>query len=96
MSGPYETADDAVAEVRDIYAAHAKRGVMRARALDLLLRACADSGVEVGAYDLRVLHWLAAQPPESAQVVAALIARAADAARSPAAGTARPPAADSA
>ncbi|TDD83030.1 hypothetical protein [Actinomadura rubrisoli] len=78
MCGPYETEEDAFTEVRDIYAGHAKRGVMRARTLDLLLRACAEHGVEVGGYDRRVLRWLAAQPPETAQVIASLIARAAD------------------
>ncbi|MFD0687081.1 hypothetical protein [Actinomadura fibrosa] len=92
MAGPYETQDDAVTEVRDIYAGHCKRGVMRERTLDLLLRACAESGVELGGYDRRVLRWLATQPPEVAQVVASLIARAADQAPSPAPPSPAPPA----
>ncbi|WP_131738290.1 hypothetical protein [Actinomadura roseirufa] len=79
MSGPYENEEDAYTEVRDIYSGHAKRGVMRARTLDMLLRTCAEHGVELGGYDRRVLGWLAAQPPETAQVVADLIARAAPA-----------------
>jgi hypothetical protein len=76
-SGPYDTEADAFAEVRDIYTAHAKHGVMRARNLDLLLRACAGHRVELGAYDRAVLRRLAMGPPETAQVIAALIARAA-------------------
>ncbi|MBO2465907.1 hypothetical protein [Actinomadura violacea] len=76
-SGPYATEADAFAEVRDIYAGHAKRGVMRARNLDLLLRACAEHGVELGDYDRAVLRRVAAGPPETAQVIASLIARAA-------------------
>ncbi|QKG26689.1 hypothetical protein [Actinomadura verrucosospora] len=76
-SGPYATEADVFAEVRDIYAGHAKRGVMRARNLDLLLRACAEHGVELGDYDRAVLRRVAAGPPETAQVIASLIARAA-------------------
>ncbi|MGI5321666.1 hypothetical protein [Actinomadura nitritigenes] len=76
-SGPYDTEADAFAEVRDIYTGHGKHGVMRARNLDLLLRACADHGVELGDYDRAVLRRLAAGPPETAQVLASLIARAA-------------------
>lgn len=75
LSGPYETEADAFTEVRDIYAAHGKPGVMRARTLDLLLRTCAEHGVELGRYDREVLARLAAGPPEAAQVVASLIAR---------------------
>ncbi|WP_433237811.1 hypothetical protein [Actinomadura nitritigenes] len=76
-SGPYDTEADVFAEVRDIYTGHAKHGVMRARNLDLLLCACAEHGVELGAYDRAVLSLLAAGPPETAQVLAGLIARAA-------------------
>ncbi|TYB44698.1 hypothetical protein [Actinomadura chibensis] len=75
VSGPYDTEADAYADVRDIYAGHAKHGVMRARTLELLLRVCAEHGVELGRYDLDVLRGLAAGPPERAQVVASLIAR---------------------
>lgn len=83
VGGPYETEDDAFTEVRDIYAAQCKRGVMRARTLDMLLRTCAEYGVELGGYDREVLAWLAAQPPERAQVIASFIARAAASASSP-------------
>ncbi|QXJ25431.1 hypothetical protein AGRA3207_006922 [Actinomadura graeca] len=92
MSGPYETEDDAFTEVRDIYAGFGKRGVMQARTLDLLLRVCAEHGIELGDYDRRVLRWLSAQPPETAQVIAALIARAAPSRRAGVTGDAQRPA----
>ncbi|MFC9973272.1 hypothetical protein ACFVH6_20505 [Spirillospora sp. NPDC127200] len=77
MTGPYQSENEAFAHVRDIYAGWCKRGVMRTRTYDLLLRACAEHGVELGDYDRHVLRGLAHQPPETAQVVAGLIARAA-------------------
>ncbi|MCP2338229.1 hypothetical protein [Actinomadura rupiterrae] len=80
MSGPYATENDAYIEVRDIYAAHGKRGVMQARTHDLLVSVCAQHDVELGEYDKAVLKWLARQPPETAQVIAGIIDRAAKAA----------------
>ncbi|WP_067484388.1 hypothetical protein [Actinomadura hibisca] len=90
MSGPYQHQDDAFTEVRDIYAGWSKRGVLRARTYDLLRRACADHGVELGDYDRHVLRWLARQPPETAQVVAGLVARAAAASAGQAVSSATP------
>ncbi|MFC4907987.1 hypothetical protein [Actinomadura gamaensis] len=81
MSGPYETENDAYMEVRDIYASHGKRGVMRARTHDLLVSVCAQHDVELGEYDRAVLRWLARHPPETAQVIAGIIDRAAKSAR---------------
>ncbi|WP_026411455.1 hypothetical protein [Actinomadura oligospora] len=83
MSGPYETEHDAYTEVRDIYASHGKRGVMRARTQDLLLSVCAQHDIELGEYDRAVLAWLAKHPPETAQVIAGLIDRAAKSAHEP-------------
>lgn len=80
MSGPYETENDAYTEVRDIYAAHGKRGVMQARTQDLLLAVCKQHDVDLGEYDRAVLRWLSRHPPETAQVIAGLIDRAAKAA----------------
>ncbi|MEV4259322.1 hypothetical protein AB0J52_39705 [Spirillospora sp. NPDC049652] len=79
MSGPYETENDAYMEVRDIYASHAKRGVVRARTHDLLVTVCGQYDIELGDYDRAVLRWLSQHPPETAQVIAGLIARAAKA-----------------
>ncbi|RFU36744.1 hypothetical protein DZF91_36570 [Actinomadura logoneensis] len=81
MSGPYDTETDVHIEVRDIYASHAKHGVMRARTHHLITRVCAEHGLELGEYDREVLRWLARQPPERVQVIADLIDRASAAAR---------------
>jgi hypothetical protein len=77
MSGPYEAEYQATTEVLDVYAGYHKRGVMRGKTLDRLLRACSDYGLEVGSYDREVLGWIAGQKPETAQVIIDLIHRAA-------------------
>lgn len=77
MSGPYEAEYEATAEVRDVYAGYHKRGVMREKTLNRLLRTCTDHGLEVGSYDREVLRWLAGQKPEAAQVIVGLVSRAA-------------------
>ena len=41
-----------------------------------LMDVCADAGVHLGAYDSRILHWLAGWEPATCAVVAGLIARA--------------------
>lgn len=41
-----------------------------------LLRACTDAGVDLGAYDWRIIDWLATWEDTTVQVVAGLIARA--------------------
>ena len=43
----------------------------------MLLDACADAGVAVGAYDSRILYCLAGWEPATCAVIAALILRAA-------------------
>jgi hypothetical protein len=78
MSGPYAAEYEATAEVRDVYAGYHKRGVMRAKTLDRLLRTCSDYGLEVGSYDREVLRWIAGQKPEAAQVIVGLVHRAAE------------------
>lgn len=90
MTGPYET-DRRVRElpaVRAIYdamyASH-RRGVMGELGYRLLDEACEAASVKVGAYDHRILIWLAGFEPETCAVVAALLSRA------QAAGSARPP-----
>jgi hypothetical protein len=75
MSGPYEAEDEATSEVRDAYAGYHKRGVMRAKTLNRLLRACSHYELEVGSYDREVLRWLAGQKPEAAQVIIGLLHR---------------------
>ncbi len=43
----------------------------------MLTDACAAAGVELGAYDRRILRWLAGWEPTTCAVVAGIIARAA-------------------
>lgn len=76
MSGPYEAECEATTEVRDVYAGYHKRGVMKAKNFDRLLGACAEQGLEMGAYDREVLKWIARQKPEAAQVIVGLVRRA--------------------
>ncbi|SRR5579875_1313105 len=79
--GPLETlrqARDAPA-VRATYdAAHAstRRGVLGERNAAMLDEACRAAGVRRGAYDYRILAWLAGWEPETCVVVAGLIQRA--------------------
>ena len=86
MSGPYETEAQAraVPAVRAAYeAAHnsPRRGVMTERNHEALCRAAAAAGVALGAYDHRILQWLAGFEPQTCAVVAGLITRAAAAPR---------------
>lgn len=89
LSGPYRTEAEAAAEAMphevdalrtargDDYVASARRlRDARSIALQALLAACTEAGVEVGDYDRRVLDWLAGWEPTAAQVVIGLIGRA--------------------
>jgi hypothetical protein len=79
-TGPYETEAQAREAVRAIYeAAHAtsRRGVMAEGNHKLLEDACRVAGVQLGAYDHRILTWLAGWEPQTCAVVAGLISRAA-------------------
>jgi hypothetical protein len=76
--GPYETSDQAAGAVRDVYEAMrlGVRGTMGRANLDRLTSACATAGVELGAYDRRIVEWLAGWEPETVAVIAGLILRA--------------------
>ena len=81
MTGPYETEQQVreLPAVRAIYdAMHAshRRGVMVELGYRLLDEACEAASVKVGAYDHRILIWLAGFEPETCAVVAGLITRA--------------------
>ena len=68
--GPYETIRQAYADIRSIGRSD--------EALQLrLIEACQDAGVRLGVYDRRILAWLAGWEPETVQVIAGLIRRAA-------------------
>lgn len=80
-TGPFET-EAAAREnpaVQDIYAAFRAgpgMGRMAPNTSALLVDACLMAGVELGAFDRRVLAWLSGWEPETAAVIAGLITRA--------------------
>ena len=79
--GPYGTEDEAIADpaVQAIYAAmRASRDYrMQDGSAAMILAACEEAGVELGAYDARIVRWVAGFEPQAAAVIAGLIARAA-------------------
>jgi hypothetical protein len=84
MSGPFETEREAreLPAVQDIYAAfRADPGVgrMAPHAHKMLIGACEAAGVELGAFDRRILLWLSGWEPQTCAVIAGLISRAHDA-----------------
>lgn len=88
--GPYETEDDArlIRAVRVVYeAARAsdRRGAMDELNHRMLDEACTAAGVELGAYDHRILLWLAVFEPQMCAVFAGLIHRAREAGKQAAA-----------
>ena len=81
VPGPFETEQQALAlpAVQAIYAAaraSRRRGVMAEHSHRLLDEACTAAGATPGAYDHRILTWLAGWEPQICAVVAALITRA--------------------
>jgi hypothetical protein len=81
MSGPFDTEDQARAlpAVRAAYdAAHnsPRRGVMTEHNHRMLCEAATAAGVELGAYDHRILQWLAGYEPQTCAVLAGIISRA--------------------
>lgn len=78
--GPYETEDQALATpaVKAVYGAY-RAGItsLHDGSADLLLSACEQAEVTLGAYDRRILIWLAMIEPQAAAAVAGIIVRAA-------------------
>jgi hypothetical protein len=80
--GPYQTRGEAnqspaVQAVWKAYSAAPGTGRMAAHCLAILTDACATAGILTGAYDLTVMAWLSGWEPETCQVIAGLITRAA-------------------
>lgn len=80
-AGPFETERQALdtPAVRAVYTAFEAapgQGRMQPPNLAMLRAACEEADVELGAYDLRILAWLAGWGPQICAVVAGLIARA--------------------
>jgi hypothetical protein len=81
MTGPYETEQQvrelpAVRAIYDTMHVSHRRGVIGELVYRLLDEACEAASVKVGAYDHRILTWLAGFEPETCAVVAGLITRA--------------------
>jgi hypothetical protein len=81
MTGPYETEQQvrelpAVRAIYDAMYAGRRHGVMGELGYRLLDEACEAASVKVGAYDYRILTWLAGLEPETCAVIAGLITRA--------------------
>ncbi|WP_433478129.1 hypothetical protein ACQPZP_14510 [Spirillospora sp. CA-142024] len=74
--GPYETEQQAAEMTRDAYGHPDFPGHMKAYNRARLTQACESAGVELGAYDLRILEWLSVWEPEVIAVVAGMIVRA--------------------
>jgi hypothetical protein len=78
--GPFETEGQALAApaVQAVYRAY-DVGItsLRDGAADLMLSACEKAGVRLGAYDRRILIWLAGFEPQAAAAVAGVIVGAA-------------------
>ena len=78
--GPFETEGQVLATpaVQAVYRAYdVGTTSLRDGAADLLLSACERAGVTLGAYDRRILVWLAGFEPQAATAVAGVIVRAA-------------------
>jgi len=80
-AGPFETERQALdtPAVRAVFTAFEAapgQGRMQPPNLAMLRAACEGADVELGAYDLRILTWLAGWEPQVCAVVAGLITRA--------------------
>ncbi|MDL4814953.1 DUF6907 domain-containing protein [Actinomadura opuntiae] len=78
--GPYETEQQAAETVREAYGNVTDLGTMGRFNMARLNAACAAAGVRLGAYDRRILGWLAGWEPETVAVVVGLVVRASRAA----------------
>jgi len=76
MSEPYETERQAADAAQHIYDSPPGTGAWGDGNLRLLEGACRAAGVQLGAYDTRILLWLAGWEPTTCAVIAGLISRA--------------------
>lgn len=78
MTGPYDTEQEARAGAHRVVAREPGRSILTPGGNhELLARALADAGVELGDYDRRILSWMAGWSDAVCAVVAGWIARAA-------------------
>jgi hypothetical protein len=83
VNGPFETEHEARQSpaVQAAYGAWSPRlGSLTGANHAMLFTACTTTGVELGAYDRRILRWLAGFEPQTCAVIAGIISRAASAA----------------
>ena len=81
MTGPFETEAQAsetpaVREVYEAFGASPGAGRMAPPNHQLLCGALAAAGVELGAFDHRIVSWLAGWEPATCAVIAGLVSRA--------------------
>ncbi len=84
MMGPFQTEDEAIAEpaVQAIYnAMRTSDARMQDGSAALILAACERAGVTLGAYEARIVRWVAGFEPQAAAALAAIIDRAGAAGR---------------
>jgi hypothetical protein len=75
--GPFATEREARDAARHIYDSPPGTGAWTDGNRRLLEDACRGAGVELGAFDYRILNWLGGWEPTTCAVIAGLIARAA-------------------
>lgn len=78
-AGPYLTEGQALADVADVYERcrhSARRGLMDEANLARLRQTCERTGVALGAFDSRILAWLAGYELETCAVIVGLVTRA--------------------
>lgn len=78
--GPFETEDEArtTPAVRAVYEAY-REAKSSLSGTPIIAAACEAAGIELGAYDARILAWMRNWEPATCAVIAGLIARAWDA-----------------
>lgn len=78
--GPFETEDQALADpaVRAIYEQMRRSRDYRMQdgSAAMILQACEQAGVSLGAYDARIVRWIAGFEPQAAAALAGIIDRA--------------------
>ena len=75
-SGPFETQRQAITACQHVYDSPPGTGAWGDGNHRMLEDACRAAGVELGAFDYRILVWLAGWEPSTCAVVAGLITRA--------------------
>ena len=74
--GPYATEREAIADSRDVLDLPPGIREWDRALVRKLHEACVAAGVELGAYDERIVSWIARWEPQAVQVIVGLISRA--------------------